>query len=54
MGVRNEGLTMREMAYARNISARSKRNPVARAVRAIRPKIKPSGKLYRRSRSYAT
>ncbi len=26
----------------------ARRNPIARVVRAIRPKMRPSGKLYRR------
>jgi hypothetical protein len=26
------------------------RNPIAKAVRQLRPKVKPSGKIYRRKR----
>jgi hypothetical protein len=29
----------------------TKRNPVARALRVLRHKVKPSGKIYRRKRS---
>jgi hypothetical protein len=31
--------------------AAKKRNPVARALRTLTPKVKPSGKIYRRQRA---
>jgi hypothetical protein len=39
-----------ELANACARRATAKRNPVARALRRLRPKVKPSAKAYRRKR----
>lgn len=42
-----------QLSYLYNVPMRKppkKRNPIARAVRRIRPKVKPSKKVYKRER----
>lgn len=40
--------------YQRMLADATSRNPVARVVRAIRPQVKPSGKIYSRKQEDET